>query len=281
MRISMSLMKFIAFLEVCLFVLFLSGFSQEAAVSGWYVEQSLAGEYKPLGLLLDTKMYYEFPLINSEDMLFKSSKVDAGVINRLSPAFEAAGLTGFIEPIAFFDFTLTATYQYCFNGLGYGFLPEDNPDADYSPAAQANVPTQNQAGWWVVAAPRLKMQIGNFIAADTYSYNYMNKFNFSGYYYETYADIIIKGNDYYWMNDGYFFYQFSKPFLLGINYYNVNVPGTGYVSQRLSAVAVFEPDMKPFSDLYAILFVGTYLEDHYYTGRLFIILDIGYKLRVF
>ena len=213
-------------LYVLVLILFLAGmvYSQEAAQSGWYLDQSLAGEYNPLGALLDTKFYYEFPLIKSDDILFKTSKIDAGVINWLTPSDEAVGVTGFIEPIAFFDFTFIGTYQYTFNSLGYGFLTESNANSDYSPAAQANAQTLNQAGWWIIAAPRLKMQLGNFIAADTYSYNYMYKLNYSGYYYEPHADAILNANDYYWINDGYLLYQIVKPFTAGINYYNLNVP---------------------------------------------------------
>jgi hypothetical protein len=259
---------------------FLTIYPQEIQGNGWYLEQSLSGELNPLGLLLDTKLCYEFPLIRSEDLLFKTSRIDVGVIDRFSPAFNAIGFAGYIEPIAFFDCTVYGTYQYCYNAFGYGFLPEANPAVDFSPAAMANAVTLNQAGWWVVAAPELRAEEWNIIIDDTYYINYMDKFNFSGYYYESYADIIINGNNYYFINDGYLLYDI-KPFMFGINYYNLNVPSTEYVSQRLSAVAAFVPDLKPFNNLSASIFIGTYLQDHYYVGKLFLLVNLDYKLKVF
>lgn len=254
-------------------------YSQETNQDAWYLEQDLGGEYNPLGLQLDTKLYYEFALQKTDNFLFKTSKVDAGLIDRISPSYECIGVTGYVEPIAFFDFTFTGLYQYAYNIFGYGFLSENSSDAlNFAPPTEAG---GNAQGWWIIAAPRLKMQLGNFIAADTFSYNYLDKLNYSGYYYESFSDAIVSASDYYWINDGYLLYQVTKTITVGINDYNLFVPDTGYVSHRISAVFIFEPDLKPFSDFYIFCSAGTLLIDHYYVGKICLIAAAGYKLMVF
>jgi len=256
-------------------------FSQEKLEEGFYTEQILSGSVNPLGIMLDSKFYYEIPLSKSEDILFKTTKVDAGLINKFTPADDSIGIFLFIEPIAFFDLTLTGMFQYTFDALGYGFLKVDGPQADYSPEVQEKIKPENKSGWWFIAEPRLKVQFGNFIALHTFSFNYMEKLDYYGYYVEPHYDLIMKEKGSFIINDSYAMYQLNKTLMVGINYYNLFVLDTKYSSQKIAGLLAWEPEVQFVSSFFAALLVGSYLEDHYYKGQFFVAIQAGIKERIF
>jgi alkylhydroperoxidase/carboxymuconolactone decarboxylase family protein YurZ len=66
-----------------------AGLSAEKAKKGFYLNQSIQGSFNPLGLQFLTQAYYRIPLVNKEGILWESTKIDIGLQNNLSPAFDA------------------------------------------------------------------------------------------------------------------------------------------------------------------------------------------------
>jgi hypothetical protein len=106
---------------ILLLILHVSG---EKAVQGMNFTQIAAASVNPQGILLTTQLFYRFPLSNKNGILWESTKLDAGINNDLSPAFENPGLFVRCEPVAFFEH-LSYDYKDPFIALqlqySYGF----------------------------------------------------------------------------------------------------------------------------------------------------------------
>ena len=83
------------------------------------------------------------------------------------------------------------------------------------------------------------------------------------------------------LTDPYLFYKFSDWFMAGINNLVLAVPSTGYVSERLSALVVFTPTLPCFYDFYAVIMAGSFITDHYYTGKLYLAASVGLTVKLF
>jgi hypothetical protein len=268
--------------SVC-FILLLIGISvmcfAKPAVQGLYFSQSLSGQYNPLGAQSDSRLYYRLPLYNSSDMLFESSKLDAGVLNWLTPLDETIGAYINIEPIAFFDLTLMAGYQYTFNIFGFGFWPATNTGMDYSPDAESKMKAENKSGMWLVATPTLKAELFKVVFVNSFTINYLQKFDYTGYYIEAHADAIMKESDTDLINETFLLYRINDVWLAGLDHYYLYVPSTKYGSQRLSAMAIFNPKIDGLFDFYAVGMAGSFIEDHFYKGMLYIAVQAGITLK--
>ncbi len=127
--------------------------------------------------------------------------------------------------------------------------------------------------------PELKIKFWNIILTHSFTINYFNMF-YPGYFIEFHTDSILHGEDINLQNDTYGFYEFNRQLLLGFNHYYLYVPSTGYASQRLSAAAVFKPGLSCFYDAFLAALAGSYLQDHSYTGKFFLLIQGGFTIKL-
>jgi hypothetical protein len=236
---------------------------------GLYARVAPAVSYSPAGMQINWNLFFRFPLSDSTNILWENTKLDIGLQNTFTPTDNLLALFFNIEPIAFFDFTFVAGYHLMFTAFGYGFQAVSSPSDDYSPDALKEIPKQNKSGYWMTFTPTLKFKLQNFIAANSLAFNYFYKSDYSGYYYEPHTDTILRESDWNFTNDIYGFYQVNSKIMAGLNYTYIKTPSTDYVSQRLGGIFVFTPAISRFYDFQAVVVAGTYLKNHFFTGKLF------------
>lgn len=236
----------------------------EPVVRGFYLDQNLGGAVNPLGVQLGTKLLYRTPLIRQKGILWESTKIDVGIANSLSPAYDFIGGFLDIEPIAVFDVAFTAQFAGYYSGLGYGFHDLAGYGAAFDQNTLASLGSKNTAGYLLCAAPTLKFALGSFAFSNTLHVNYFNVDGGSGYFYETYANCILAKSGVELYNDAYALMSIGAGLMAGLNDSVLVVPASGYQSHTLQAVGILSKALSGRLSVYAALTAGMYLEDRYY-----------------
>ena len=247
------------------------------ADQGTFFYQSAGFSLNPLGVLLDTRALYRIPLSKSQDILWKSTKLDIGLANEWTPADDFLGVRITCEPIAIFDITLRAGYYGMFNVLGYGYYPMATSTSDYGDSARKNPLSVN--GWWCSAAPCLKLKFGRFIAFDCVTANLFDMQK-SGYFLEVRSYAIHKTQDIDIQNDAYALVEINKVIMTGINYHLLSVLGTKVFSDRISAMALVRPEWKRFESTFLAAMAGLYFRDPLFRMKGYVAVQAGFELKV-
>lgn len=246
-----------------------AGAFAEKAQPGLYVDQNAQASYNPLGFQLVTKFFYRVPLIDKEGILWESTRIDAGILNNLSPAYDMAGVFLTIEPIAIFNITLTAQAAGYYSALGFGFLDLAGPASGFdSPSLQALSP-KNASGYVLSAAPTLKVAVGPIALLNTFSAMYFNVDGGNGYFFERINNCVLGKSDTELINQAYFMYTILPGLLAGVNDWLLYIPSSGYISHRVAALGVYSTKVGPRLSLYSALSLGTFLADRYFQYNLY------------
>lgn len=244
------------------------GLGAEKAERGLFLDQNVQAAVNPIGAQLGTNLFYRLPLYERKGILWDSAKIDIGLANALSPAFDLVGAFVDIEPIAFFDLALKAQLAGYFDGLGYGFRDLDGYGSSYDSSTLKDIDGRGASGYILGAAPTLKFAFGKIAFSDTLSLSYFDVDGGHGYFYETIGNCALAKRDLELGNEAFLLWIPSPSLMLGLNDSLRGVPRSGYRSQALHAVGVLN---KPLSDrlsFYAALLGGIYLEDRYSRGEL-------------
>jgi hypothetical protein len=229
------------------------------ATRGLFLDQNLQAGYNPVGAALGTKLFYRMPLIKKPGKLWESTKVDVGIENSLSPAFDFVGAFVDIEPIAVFDLALHAQFASYYDALGYGFRDLKG----YDSSALDSIDAKNAAGCILSAAPTLQFAFGHVAVSDTLHMNYFYVDGGKGYFYETFANCALAKSGVEFYNDSYLLWMLDSELMLGLNDSILFVPESDYRSHTLQAVGILNRPLSEKLSLYAALTVGLYLEDRY------------------
>jgi hypothetical protein len=247
--------------------------------SGLFLSQSFGVSENPLGVLVETGALCRIPLSQSQDILWKNTKIDFGLRNGWTPADDFFGLQVAIEPIAIFDITLFAGYYGIFDAFGYGYYSVPSSTAPYNDKTRKDLDPSSVNGWWLSAAPRLKVKIGRFLALDCVTANYFS-LQSSGYFLEIRSYTIHKTKDIDIQNDVYALYKFSDAIISGANYHTIDVRGSGVFSDRLSAVVIMTPPLKQFHSPFLAALIGIYFRDPLYRANAYIGVQAGFELKL-
>ncbi|HUI94041.1 MAG TPA: hypothetical protein VLX68_17515 [Chitinivibrionales bacterium] len=233
----------------------------------------------PLGVLLDSRAQYRLPLSKSKNIFWKSTKLDAGLANEWTPADDFLGLRVTLEPIAFFDITLRGGYYGMFNVFGYGYYPMATATSDYGDSARKAIHPASVNGWWCSAAPEIKVKLGRFIAVDCVTANYFDMKS-SGYFLEIHSWALHKTEDVDVQDDAYALVEINKMVMSGLNYHTLSVLGTKVFSDRLSAMAIIQPEWKTFESNFLAVMAGLYFRDPQFRGKGYFAIQAGFELKV-
>lgn len=247
---------------------------------GFYLNQSLQGEINPLGAQLVSKLYYRLPLIKSKKLIWESTKIDLGIQNNLTPAYDFAGVYVDIAPIAVFDVALSAQVAGYYNALGFGFYGLSGPNASYDSSALHALQPQNTTGYVLSATPTLKAAFGPIVILDSGSINYFKVSGSLAYFYERSYDTVLANPGTELANQAYLLADIRSGILAGINDYLLYVPDTGYVSHRISGIVVYSGRVSGRVSPYGALVVGTYLADRYNVDALYLAVQAGATLHL-
>lgn len=240
-----------------------AGLSAEKAKKGFYLDQSIQGSFNPLGLQFLTQAYYRIPLVNKEGILWESTKIDIGLQNNLSPAYDMIGAYVDIEPIAIFDLALTAQAIGYYDFLGFGFYSVSGYSAGFDDASLSALTAKNTSGYTLSATPTLKIAFGPIAIADSFGLTYFSVDDGSGFFYEIVANCVLAKNDYELTNNAYLLASVTPGVLVGLNDYVLFVPNSGYLSHRIVAMGIYTSRFSPRLSFNAILQLGTFLQDAY------------------
>jgi hypothetical protein len=249
------------------------------AGQGIFFYQSAGFSLNPLGLLLDTRALYRIPLSKSENVLWKSTKLDIGLANEWTPADDFLGVRITCEPIAIFDITLRAGYYGMFDVFGYGYYPMATSTSDYSDAARKVIDPLSVNGWWCSAAPCLKLKLGRFVALDCVTANLFDMQG-GGYFLEVHSYAIHKTQDIDIQNDAYALVEINKLIMTGLNYHLLSVLGTKVFSDRISAMAIVTPQWKAFESTFLAAMAGLYFRDPLFRMKGYVAVQAGFELKV-
>lgn len=255
-----------------------SGISAQKTQEGFNLDQSAQASYDPLGFQLVTKAYYRMPLVNANGVLWESTKIDVGLQNNLSPAYDMAGAYITITPIALLDITLSAQVAGFYDLLNFGFFSLSGYDAGFNNASLAALTPKNTFGYVLSAAPTFKIAIGPFVLLNAFSLTYYYVDDGNGFFFERVANCVLGKSDVELLNQAYALWTILPGLLAGVNDYLLYVPGSGYVSHRLAAIGVYSTKLKKDLSLNGALIVGTFLADQYFQYTPYVAAQAGISL---
>ena len=247
---------------------------------GLYLDQSLQGEINPLGAKLESRLYYRLPLIKSDKLLWESTKIDLGIQNDLTPAYDFAGVYIDIAPIAVLDLALTAQVAGYYKAFGFGFYGLSGPDAGYNSSSLQALQAQNATGYVLSATPTLKAAFGPIVVLDSGTINYFKVSESLAYFYERSYDTVLSNPGTELANQAYLLARVHPDILAGINDYLLYVPKTGYLSHRISGIVIYSGRLSSRVSPYGALVVGTYLADRYEVDALYLAAQVGATLHL-
>ena len=255
-----------------------AGISAQKTREGFFLDQSIQASYNPLGVQLVTKAYYRLPLVTADGILWESTKIDLGVQNNLSPAYDMLGVYIDIAPIAIFDLALSAQAVGYYNGFGFGFYDLSGYSSEFDSAALDALPSRNAMGYVLSAAPTLKFAYGPIVMADTFSLTYFYADDGSGFFYERIANCVLGKSDLELANQAYLLATIMPGLLAGVNDSLLYVPGSEYLSHRLTALGIYTTRLSEKVSINGVVMMGTFLADRYYQYALYAAVQAGVSL---
>jgi hypothetical protein len=224
--------------------------------------------------------YYRYPFINNGGKLFRSTKLDIGIQEFLTPAFNRVSAFIKIEPIAFFDLKARFGYDYI-----YDFLAMDSPDSNYSSETRDNIPRESlhpKSGFRSDITPTFKFAIGP--VALLYSFNWtFHNYGYSGYYYDYNTFIIHKGTDSFFRHDLKIMYKLGD-FRIGPQFVYSEVYSSGKNTQKAALIVACFPGWKWLNDTtkpFFALIGGTYLKNRYSKHKPITSIALGINIILF
>ncbi|MCX7788859.1 MAG: hypothetical protein N2442_14315 [Spirochaetes bacterium] len=263
--------------------------AEESTPYRWLWSHSLSGSVNPLGLDLTSRISYQSPLYEGKKgILWDSTLWEVGIENSLTPAYDSLSLLFHIVPIAFFDLRVMGGLRYAYDALGFGYTPLAEYSSPFDGDTRKKIDRRSGLGFRYQVSPTLQGAWNNFIFASTIHWVFfdMRGVEEAGqkYFYEPSANVVLKQTDMYWGNDTILAYRFKdKGLLLGLIHSITYVPGSGYITERVSLVGNHTYPLLGTLGLSMSALVGFYPQDRYLsynTGKLYGALQIRLQGRI-
>ena len=283
-KIGVSIMKKISFAIIVLAITLGYAYA-EKTVPGLYTDASIGAMVNPFGTEIGEKLYYRFPFISSDNILFASTKLDVGIDNRTTPAYNRLMIFASFEPIAILDLSTHIGYMQTYKALGFGFVQLPSYEAEYDQKAVDSLPQKNKAGLWSDVTVRLKAGFplgnGKVIASYAFTVNYI-RFGKArdGYFYERQQDFVFKMSDLSLIHDAMVGYLYGENLLVGVDNYYVLVPRSGERAWTLSGLASYNLKITKDANFSISLLSGPQIDKQYYQGKINTIVQSGISVRL-
>ncbi|MDR2589106.1 MAG: hypothetical protein LBC67_06730 [Spirochaetales bacterium] len=255
--------------------------------AGWRLSAGIGASVNPLGLTQDTRIYYSQPLFpNLQGLLWDSSRIEAGLHNALTPAFDTLSAYVRIVPVAILDICASAGLSTYYNTFGYGYSPLSGYSAEWdSRALDKEERTSAEAFQYNLTAV-LQGKAGplSFLCATGITlYDLFRPRTGPGYYYDPSSDTALKRRDSFLTNDTLVLYSLSPRLTAGLMHSLLWVPASGYSSRRISLLCRAESPLGPRLTAAAALVTGLFLKDKYNSykeGKIYAALQAGITLKL-
>lgn len=257
---------------------------------GLFLDTNIAAAYNYLGLRWTNNLFYRFPLIKNPGMLWKSTKIELGISDELTPSYHRIFAMLAIEPIALFDLKVFAGYDIQWAALTGGIYTTPDPETitDWG-SAYADVydetTRQSGHGFRLRVMPTVKAAVGPVAATYTLTFGYhtYNAETATGYYYDAETASIHSVNDFYFTHDGKLIVRFLD-FMAGANLVYMHVNSWGYSNLKLTGLFVYTPSWSFLPEElnpYFILQAGSFIDDRYFTGKFSIAGVLGLNAKLY
>jgi len=237
-----------------------------AAAAGLYFSPSLGASYNPLGINLDSRLYYRAKLWDRSGILWESAKIEIGIQNDWTPADDFFGARIMFEPIAVFDITLRGGYYGIYDLLGWGCYRFTSPHARYDDRERNGMRAVSANGYGAAAAPTLKAQAGMVVAAYSFTVNYI-RINVPDYYLELRSFLIHNARDANIQHTVFLLLKPNSTMLGGCTYTSTRSIQADTRARRLNLLAVYMPEIKKMETLTFVLTPGWYLYHPLYASK--------------
>ncbi|MFW6338060.1 MAG: hypothetical protein ACOC25_03970 [Alkalispirochaetaceae bacterium] len=270
---------------ILLFILLpLSQLPAQLAQRGLYTDHALGGGIHPTALALTSRLWYRIPLQEQRGILWDPAKLDLGARNQLSPAFEEIGAYLYWEPLALFDFTASVAARRTITAFDSGFYEVEGYDAEYEELS-GSLEDEATAGFRFTFAPRLKGAYAGFVLANELK---IDVFDFGSnvsnpgerFFYEPAYDTVIAFRDTVVANTLTVLYSVTPDLLLGGQYYLRHVAQADVTNHRLNGSGIYTRELRENLSFFAALLGGSYLDDRYHTGELYLAGQLGVQARL-
>ncbi len=257
---------------------------------GLFLDTNVAAGFNYLGLRLTNDIFYRVPLVKNPGMLWRSTKIDFGISDELTPSFHRISALLRIEPIALFDVKVVAGYDIQWAALTGGIYNAQDPltITDWGSGFEdvyAPEPRQTGHGFRLKVMPTVKAALGPVAALYTFTLGYhaYNVDTETGFYYDVETATLQRIDDLYFVHDAKLLVQFYD-FRAGANFVATDLSSWDYTSMKLTGLLVYTPTWKFLpKDLhpYAVLQMGSFLVDQYNVGKFSFAAVVGFNTRLF
>lgn len=263
--------------------------AEEGVASRWIWSQSVSGSVNPLGLDLTSRVSFQSPLYEGKKgILWDSTLWEVGMENSLTPAYNNLSFLFHIVPIAFFDLRVLGGIRYAYDALGFGYTPLSEYDSPFDGDTRKTIDRKNGFGFRYQVSPTLQGAWGNLVFATATHWVFFDMSSVHGaekeYFYEPSANVVLKQKDMYWGNDTVLAYRFKEKGLLGGFIHSITyVPGSGYITERVSLLGNYTGSVSDSLSLAVVALVGFYPQDRYLSydkGKLYGALQIRLQGRI-
>ncbi len=245
---------------------------------GFCFSQDLGVCYNPLGLLLETKLFYRIPLSSRKGVLWENTKLDIGFANEWTPADNFLGARITIEPIAIFNLTLKTGFYGMYNLFGYGLFRFDSSCAEYDSKSLDDLNPETVPGYWVYIIPMLKFKFKSIILVNSFKIN-LFFMQGDGYFLELRSYSIHKTKDTDFQNKTYLMYEFSDKIIAGFEFHVLRTVKTSVKNERVSVMGIVKPRVKDKREAYILAVLGMYLRDPLLKNKLYFALKGGFSIK--
>lgn len=254
--------------------------------SGWNLDSVFGARYNYDGMYLKANIYYKFPLIKDPGILWESTEVNIGLQEYITPAFQRSSVFLKITPIAFFDISAYAGYDYICKEPAGGMKIVDAPDSDYDEEALDKIDGKAKGGFRMSVIPALKFAFHNIAAMYSLKVEY-HDYNSDEYYYDYETSLIHKGRDTGFEHNAALAYLL-KPFnncdtlAIAVILTDYHVNSTGDNSSTLMAAVEYNFTWPGFTENIESnlgLAGGTFLHDRYEKGNPTFALKFGVQFK--
>lgn len=240
-------------------------------------QENIGACLNPLGMLLESRVFYRVPLSQDTGILWNTAKFETGLLNEWSPGDEMAGVWVNIEPVAIFSILAKAGVYGNYRLFGFGYRPLEGKTGSYHDTVLSGIPQENRFATRFTIAPSLRLRVSRLILANNFSANRIDFTATEGYYYEIRTALPHAVHDWDCSNDLLALWEKSRRLLIGVNHNLVYVAGTEIRQQKLGVMVIATASTQRFSSLFGLVTAGAYLESSLRRGTPYIAMLCGFE----
>lgn len=274
---------------LALFILVLHLSAPAGVYSQVVLNQTLGASVHPLGVSLGTRAFYRMPLYTRRfgeqpPLLLQNTRIEAGVSNQLTPAFNDVALDLYFEPLAILDLRVRYGWRQAYDAFGFGYMSLPAGGTVAPPDFSGD--TTNRRGSLLEITPRVKAALGPVVFLNGVTLRRITMDQEEGeseWFYEPLSDEPLRRGDWIVQNASTLLYRLpvdtTDQLLVGVDNTLLWADGDDLRRWRAAAMVVWATQrVVPSAELSLVAQVGAYPIHRAYQlsqGELYVALQAG------